>query len=406
MARRALGPAVMAILMSAGLMAQMPDVRQMSGIPMPSGDVAPGSVSVRLVRGELTNNIVGHPVELRAGEKTLASKTDENGRALFAGLAPGVELQAVAVVDGERVASQPFQLPPTSGIRMILVAGLPAAGSPGATAGGTPSAAPATAGGVVFGGQSRIQIEFDDDAIEVFYLFEVINTGPAPVTPASELVFDLPEGAQQAALLEGSSTQGTVRGRRVSMVGPFAPGVTPLQLAYGLAPSGAARTISQSLPVVWAVPQVIVTKVGTVSMTSPQLGSMSEMPGDPHGVIMGTGAALPAATPLTIGLAGLPTRSFTGQYVALALALLILGGGAWAVATSKGASGDAARRLELMERRDRLMTDLARLEASKRSSATGDVRYDARHNDLLIQLERVYGELDQQGGPGEPGQAA
>ena len=42
--------------------AQMPDARQMSGIPMPSGDVPAGSVSVRLVRGDLSNNIVGHSV--------------------------------------------------------------------------------------------------------------------------------------------------------------------------------------------------------------------------------------------------------------------------------------------------------------------------------------------------------
>ena len=69
--------------------AQMPDARQMSGIPMPTSDVPAGSVSVRLVRGELTNNIVGHPVELHGGARAETVKTDQDGRAMFAGLQPG-----------------------------------------------------------------------------------------------------------------------------------------------------------------------------------------------------------------------------------------------------------------------------------------------------------------------------
>ena len=81
----------LALLLSAvGLVAQMPDARQMSGIPMPSGDVPAGSVSVRLVRGSLADNIAGHPVELRSGEKVQTLKTDSNGRAVFSGIVPGL----------------------------------------------------------------------------------------------------------------------------------------------------------------------------------------------------------------------------------------------------------------------------------------------------------------------------
>src|SRR5262245_50368899 len=46
---------------------QMPDPKQMSGIPRPVDDLPSGSVSVRLIRGELSNNIANHPVELHIG---------------------------------------------------------------------------------------------------------------------------------------------------------------------------------------------------------------------------------------------------------------------------------------------------------------------------------------------------
>ena len=117
--------------------AQMPDARQMSGIPMPTSDVPAGSVSVRLVRGELTNNIVGHPVELHAGARTETVKTDQDGRAVFAGLQPGATVHATADVDGQRIESQTFNVPPDAGVRLVLVAG----------ASGAPAGASAHAGG-------------------------------------------------------------------------------------------------------------------------------------------------------------------------------------------------------------------------------------------------------------------
>ena len=42
----------------------MPDPKQMSGIPRPVDDLPNGAISVRLIRGSLSNNIIGHPVDL------------------------------------------------------------------------------------------------------------------------------------------------------------------------------------------------------------------------------------------------------------------------------------------------------------------------------------------------------
>jgi hypothetical protein len=364
----------------------------MSGIPMPTSDVPAGSVSVRLVRGELTNNIVSHRVELHAGPRTESATTDQDGRAVFSGLQPGTSVHAMAEVDGQVVESQPFTVPPDAGVRLVLVAGAsgaPAAGSP------VPAAGP---GEVAFAGDSRIQIEFDDDTLEVFYLFDLVNPSSAPVTPKSELAFDLPEGAEQASLLEGSSTQATVRGRRVSITGPIAPGSVPLRLAFSLPPAGPDRTIVQKLPAPWARVQVIMTKAGAARMTSPQFIRANEMAGDGQAFILGAGGALPANQEIAVTLSGLPSRSRWGRNLSLGIAALILLAGAWAAMSARTSSGDASRLAALVERRDRLMADLVRTEEQRRAGTLDEHRHAARHADLVAQLERVYGELDRQPG--------
>jgi hypothetical protein len=391
--------------------AQMPDARQMSGIPMPSGDVPAGSVSVRLVRGDLSNNIVGHSVELHAGASVQTMKTDDNGRSVFSGIAAGVEAHAVAVVDGERLESQPFTVPPTAGVRVVLVAGAgtapPGASSEGAATGAlAPPLAGVAPGEVVFGGDSRIQIEFEDDTIEVFYLFDLVNPASSPVNPKSELTFQLPEGAEQAAMLEGSSTQAVIRGRTVSISGPFAPGSTPVRLAFSLAPAGPRRTIVQALPAPWTRVQVIMTRAGLAQISSPQFATAGEMAGDGQPFMLGSGETLAASQELTMSLSGLPSRSHWGRYTSVALALLVLALGVYGAMSARGTSGDLARRAQLAERRDKLMADLVRVEEQHRAGTLDDGRYASRHSELVDQLERVYGELDQQRGPGEQGQGS
>ena len=61
--------------------AQMPDAKQMSGIPLPVGDLAPGTVTVRVVRGSMANVIPGQVVELTGGPSPLSAKTNDAGRA-------------------------------------------------------------------------------------------------------------------------------------------------------------------------------------------------------------------------------------------------------------------------------------------------------------------------------------
>jgi len=385
----------LALLVSAAvLVAQMPDARQMSGIPMPVTDTAPGTIVVRVVKDSLTSNIPNHAVELLVGTATMKATTDAEGRAQFTGVTVGATVRAMTVVGDKRIQSEPFQVPAAGGIRLILAASAAegAAGEPGAMSAG------AKPGDVVLGGDSRIQVEFDDDSLTVYYLLEFINGGNTPATPAKEIVFDLPADAEQPTLLEGSSTQAQVRGHRVSVTGPFDPGRTPVQLAYSLAPAGPARALVQAFPVPWMKVQVIATYVPGLSMVSSQFTQSGEVPGDNHTFLLGTGDALAATAPLTVSLGGLPSRNRTGRYVALSLALLVLLAGAWMVITSRARAADTSRRAELEQRRARLLADVARLEQQPKTTLGDEARAKARREDLIAQLERVYGELDQQGG--------
>src|ERR1044071_7798635 len=73
---------------------QMPDPKQMSSIPRPVTDLPDDSISVRVIRGELSNNIANQKVDLTVGGKVLSAKTDENGRAQFDKVAPGATVKA------------------------------------------------------------------------------------------------------------------------------------------------------------------------------------------------------------------------------------------------------------------------------------------------------------------------
>jgi hypothetical protein len=252
-------------------------------------------------------------------------------------------------------------------------------------------------GEVTFGGQSRIQVEFDDDRVEVFYLLEVVNRTNSPVNPKTELTFTLPDDAESPAMLEGSSTQAQVRGHVVSISGPFAPGTTPVQVAFALTPGRANRVLSQVLPAAWEQVQVIVSQAGAVQVTSEQFASNTVMPGEGRGFHLGTGPALAAGKELRVSLSGLPVRSRAGRWLALFLAVGLLAGGAWTAWGGNRVSAADARRAELEARRQKLMAELARVEGQRR--AGDSPKLTARREELVVQLERVYGELDSHASP-------
>jgi hypothetical protein len=375
----------------------MPDMKQMSGIPRPVNDLPDGAISVRLIRGDLSNNITNHPVELRAGGKTLTQKTDDSGRAQFSGVAPGTPVKASAVVDGERLESQDFPIPASGGVRLMLVATDTTKGP------ATTPDAPAITGAVAFSTQTRIVIEPGDDGVNVYYLLDIENTARAPVNTPAPFVVDVPGDATGTTMMEGSSPKATVKGTRMTVEQPFPPGHTLAQVAFQLPGGSGSVDLTQMFPADLEQLQVIVKKVGDTTLQSGQLAEVRDMPAEGETFIAGMGGRVAAGRPITLTVAGFPHHSSVPMIVALALAGGIVLIGVWATSRRDDDSASrAAERKRLIARREKLFQDLVRLEHDQRSRRVDDRRYATRREELLAGLEHIYGALDDRDSTPDP----
>jgi hypothetical protein len=371
----------------------MPDPTQIAGMAIPAPELPDGTVSVRLIREQLGNNIAGHPVEVKAGEVRRAAKTDENGRAQITGLPAGASAIAGTVVDGETLLSKPFDVPARGGVRVILIAGLARVQARREKEAKEAAESPPTRGIVVFGGDTRVILEFQDDALQVFYLLDIVNTARTRVDPGGPLIIDLPTGVGGATILQGSSPSATARGDRVTITSPFAPGTTSVQIGYRLPHSSTSMTLTQKWPATLEKISVLAEKVGDLKMTSQQFTSQGDMrANDGTPFTWGTGGALPAGGTLAVELAGLPVHTRWPRNAALLLASLLIATGVWMAAGTGSRAGEDRRRLTA--RREKLFGELVKLEQQQRAGRVDQARYVSKRQQLMTELERIYGELD------------
>jgi hypothetical protein len=357
---------------------------------------------VRLIRGSLSNNLTGHPVDLHVGSKIITVKTDESGRAEFKDFitgTAGATVKATADVDGEHLESQEFPAPTRGGIRLMLVATDPNKKNV--------PAAPAVTGPVVIGEQSRFVLQPREEAVDVFYLLDISNTQSVAVNPPTPFAFELPSDAVGASIMEGSSPQASVKGTHVAVQGPFAPGHTFVQVAASLPAEGGSIAIAQKLPANLAQLAVIVKKLGETTLKSPQLKEQREMPADGEVYIAATGGAVSAGQPIEINVDGVPHHSQAPRRIALALAAAVVLGGVWfGSRTTSDTTAQTADRKRLIARREKLLNELARLEQDHRAGRVDDRRYAARREELVTALEGVYSALDRSGAGPEPADRA
>ena len=168
-------------------------------------------------------------------------------------------------------------VPASGGLRVILVAGLKEAARAPRKEAAAAAAAPPVRGIVVFGPNSRVLMEFRDDTLQMFYVLDIVNNARARVDIGGPLIIDLPNGAAGAAVLEGSSPNATVSGDRVTVTGPFAPGVTSVQVGFQLRHDRPNLTVQQTWPAALEQLTVAMEKVGSVSMPSPQFSTVGEV---------------------------------------------------------------------------------------------------------------------------------
>jgi hypothetical protein len=371
----------------------MPDAKEMSGIPRPVDDLPDGTISIRVIRGELSKNIANQPVELHVGSKVMKATTDESGRAQFTGVTPGESVTASTDVDGEHLESPGFPAPSKGGIRMMLVATDPSkpAASPDA---------PAIKGEVVLSTQSRIVMEPGDEAVGVYYLLDISNTAKVPVDPPTLFMFDMPKESIGTTIMDGSSKLASNVGTRVRVQGPFPPGHTVVQVAAELPAGSGDLDIAAKFPAKMEQLAVVLKKVGEATLSSPQIARQQEFPVDGGTYIAGTGGSIPAGQEIRIQVTGLPHHSGAPRIIALALASFIVLAGAWAwKQPDDEGTMRAAERKRLLTRREKLFNDLVRLENDRRQGRVDERRHATRRDELMASLENVYGALDDDHGP-------
>jgi hypothetical protein len=382
------GLATPAAAQMGGMGGGMPDARAMSGIARPSETVPSGSVSVRLVRVQLSNNIVDFPVTFTVDGKAHTVKTGPTGHAVLSGIVGGAAVKASATVDGEVLESQMFQMPEQGGVVLMLVAS-----DKGAAEQMQKTAVPGT---VRIGGQSRIITEFQDEELEVFYLFELVNSGSAPVK-SDPVVFELPDEAIGVTVLEGSSKSAVAKGRQVTVTGPFAPGATTVQIAFSVPPR-ASLALRQKLPVAMDQVAVMAEKAGAMTLASANVVDVREASDSGRQFILANGPGLAAGSTLALDINGLPHHPTWPRNVALGLGLVILAFGAWYAASPGQRTAAAAARQQLEARRERAFGQLAALDERLKAGEVDEPTYQARRAELMVELERIYGELDTEQG--------
>lgn len=316
------------LLLVAPLRAQM-DLSLVSGQPLPDSKVPIGTMTVRVIKGAITNNVPNQKVDVTIDGTTRSFTTDAGGRAEVTGLKAGAKVKAVTVVDGERVESQDITIAAT-GIRVMLVAGLTGAASATASAPSPASDTPAAPGAVSFGPESRIVAEFQQDRLNLYYLLDVVNATATPVDAGGPLILDLPAEARGASALQDSTKQATVNGTRVTVVGPFKPGTTPVRVGFELPASGGVAHVASKIPA--ALPHfiVIVGQTGGLGLSSPQISASRELTDEGQRILVGTGPGLQAGQTLQFDITGIPHHPLWPRYLALTLAGSIVTAGIWA----------------------------------------------------------------------------
>ncbi len=379
---------VAGLLLIAAPASAQPDLRQMSGMVLPSPDLPDGAISVRVVRETLANNLAGVPVTITGSGVNESAPTDESGRAIFSGAPAGTSLVASVTVDGETVRSQPFDAPARGGVRLILALGLDGTNA-GPAAGGPPAAPAAAPGTVVLGNQWRTIVDFNNERLEVVHIFEFVNAASQPVSVEKAISITMPSEAEQITLLEGSTSQARVFEREVVVAGPFAPGRTMAQVAYALPITGARREIAVTLPIASMATNVIVRRLGDTHLVEPVLPQSREAQAEGRTYFTGTGPGLPAGGTMRLVLDGIPHHPTWPRYTALTLAGLIALAGLWVIFR---VPVDTATRLRTLEaQRSTLLARLQRLEQG--SEPLGDDLREERAR-LLRDLEGLYALID------------
>jgi hypothetical protein len=140
---------------------------------------------------------------------------------------------------------------------------------------------------------------------------------------------------------------------------------------------------------------VVVKKVGDTKLASPLIRAQQDMAAEGETFIAATGPGVPANQPIALTVSGIPHHSSAPMWTALALAIGIIAIGAWAATRpDTAAAADEDGRKRLVSKREKLFSELVKLETDHRAGRVEPARYAARRAEIVAALEHVYGALD------------
>lgn len=386
--------AAVALCTPAAAQVAMPDARQMSGVPLPATELPDGTVTVRVVRERMGNNVAGQEVALTTPDGKVTAVTDAQGRAEFTSVAAGSQVTAETTIDGETLRSQPFAVPSRGGVRVALVAGAARIAEAEAAANAAAAQAPARTGAVVFGPDTRIVLEFQDDEPTFFYIFSVVNNARTPVNPAAPLVLTLPGDAEGASLVSGPPGLARIADGALTLSGPFPPGQTAFQIAFRVPLAGTLR-VQQRWPAPVEGILVATEKAGALTLTSPQLSGVREGDSNGQSFIVGTGGRLAEDQVLDITFSNVPAHPAWPYWTAT---IVTSAGVLWVVWAILSSAPDRSRETKgLLAERERLLGAIAAIDAEARLKGD-DGKRQARRERLMAAVEQVYAQLDDAAG--------
>jgi hypothetical protein len=316
-------------VLSVGLAArqQMPDPKQISGIPRAAPDVPAGGVVVLVIRSSFDHPVPDQPVEFVVNGKSTTIKTGADGRATLSGAPMNAHVTASTVLDGKKVPSQEMTMGP-AGFRLMLV-GVDPEAEKRAAEDAKLAAGPAVQGLVVLGPESRIITQLTDERLDVFYVLQIMNSARTPVDIGGPLIFNLPTEARNAGLLDPAPKNATVTGSRLTVTGPFAAGATSVTVGFEMPFTGGSVRIDQRWPAAMQQLLVLVPQAGGIEVQSPALTSRRIASDQGQPLLVATGPGLAANAPLSLEVSGLPHHPLWPRYLALGMAGSILAIGLW-----------------------------------------------------------------------------
>ena len=122
-------------------------------------------------------------------------------------------------------------------------------------------------------------------------------------------------------MMDGSSPQGKVLGAHLTVVGPFKPGSTEVQLAFELPTGSGTKTIEQAFPVSVPEATVLLQRVSGEDIASPQLVDRRETTNNGTPLVMARVTAIGAGGTLSFDVSGLAHHARWPRYLALTIGL-------------------------------------------------------------------------------------